>query len=107
MYPSFLGPHASRNRVTVKSSKSLKHEASARSPARAASMPANSASDSMRPIGLPVPELNRKPKVKPVPFQVLVPLSSQPPLPSSAARSVTPKPRWFRSSEILFLVSHS
>ncbi|GFY94702.1 hypothetical protein Acr_10g0000870 [Actinidia rufa] len=105
MYPSFLGPHASRNRVTVKSSKSLKHEASARSPARAASMPASSDTDSMRPIGLPVPELNRKPKVKPLPVQVLGPLSSQPPLPSSAARSVAPKPGRFRSSEILFLLT--
>ncbi|XP_057502797.1 ion channel DMI1-like isoform X2 [Actinidia eriantha] len=105
MYPSFLGPHASRNRVTVKSSKSLKHEASARSPARAASMPASSDSDSMRTIGLPVPELNRKPKVKPLPVQVLGPLSSQPPLPSSAARSVASKPGRFRSSEILFLLT--
>ncbi|GFY90735.1 hypothetical protein Acr_07g0009320 [Actinidia rufa] len=105
MYPSFLGPHASRNRVTVKSSKSLKQEASARSPARTASMPASSDSDSMLPIALPVPELNRKAKAKPFPVQVLVPLSYQPSSPSSAARSVAPEPWRSHCSVILFLLT--
>ncbi|GMP92205.1 hypothetical protein CsSME_00042523 [Camellia sinensis var. sinensis] len=45
MFPSFLGPHTSRRRVIVQSSKSQKQELSPRSPApppaRSASMPAN------------------------------------------------------------------
>ncbi|KAL7237984.1 hypothetical protein ACSBR2_004145 [Camellia fascicularis] len=111
MFPSFLGPHASRRRVIVKSSKSQKQELSPRSPApppaRSASMPANSDSgaDFIRPIRAELKPRTKKPneELKALPVQVLVPYSSSPG--SVTAHSVAPKTGRFRSSWIMYLLT--
>ncbi|KAF5947114.1 hypothetical protein HYC85_017342 [Camellia sinensis] len=111
MFPSFLGPHASRRRVIVKSSKSQKQELSPRSPApppaRSASMPANSDSgaDFIRPIRAELKPRTKKPneELKALPVQVLVPYSSS--SGSATAHSVAPKTGRFRSSWIMYLLT--
>ncbi|KAA8536575.1 hypothetical protein F0562_029053 [Nyssa sinensis] len=65
MFPSFLGPHAARNRVTFKASMSHKQETSSHSPARSASMP--SSLDGARDKGLDLERRSRTPPASPVP----------------------------------------
>ncbi|XAR49355.1 hypothetical protein NMG60_11032534 [Bertholletia excelsa] len=120
IYPSFLGPHASRNRVTMKSSKSQMCEvASTLAPARSASMSANSVLGREKkgnstprleyPPGFPVPESEPKPcmktgeEMKPLPVQVSGPTSSSSLL-RAATNSIPPKSGRFRGSGVQFLL---
>ncbi|XP_052205078.1 probable ion channel SYM8 isoform X2 [Diospyros lotus] len=105
LYPSFLGPHAARNRPTVKSSKSN------RSPANS-DAGRGKEGGLVRPIGAPpglrVPESKAKPKpeteaeeeTRPLPVQDLVPSLSSP---SSATNSAAPRTGRFHRSGITYL----
>ncbi|XP_059648221.1 ion channel POLLUX isoform X2 [Cornus florida] len=106
LFPSFLGPHAARKRVSVKASKSLKHESSPHPAARSNSMPANLDGWSDGKVGtarrigasaaLPVvhskPKLKAENELKSVPVKAFASSSSSTSLSSanlSGARTVS------------------